>query len=413
MNVSVVNLGCKVNRVESDTIALSYQGKGDRLTSVEEADVVVVNTCTVTEEADKKTRKTIRRVLRANPAAKVLVTGCAASIDPGFFEQLDERICVVDKIDLLDEGESALAAKADTLVRVGDYFPSRVSLKVQDGCNHSCTYCIVHVARGRAWSKPADAVLQEAVSLADAGAKELVLTGIDLGSYCYSSGASRVRLGELVQRVLAALDESGHPDVRLRIGSVEPCSLDSSFIEVMAHSDGRVCRHLHLPLQSGSTKVLQEMNRPYSAERFLDIAANLKRQVPGISLTTDIIVGFPGETDLDFEQTCQVAKEVGFSKIHVFRYSRRKGTPAAERSDQVAAQVKEERSHQLSALGHELRLAYARSQLGEMARIAVEQDGLGMSESYFRVRVPEGVAPGALVERKLVGLDESDLSFFS
>ncbi len=413
MNVSVVNLGCKVNRVESDTIALSYQGKGDTLCALEDADIVVVNTCTVTEEADKKTRKTIRRVLRSNPSAKVLVTGCAASIDPAFFEQLDARICVVDKVDLLDEGESALAARAETLVRVGECFPSRVSLKVQDGCNHSCTYCIVHVARGRAWSKPADDVLREAVALADAGAKELVLTGIDLGSYCRGCGDSRLRLGGLVARALGALDDSGHPDVRLRIGSVEPCSLDSGFLDVLAASNGRVCRHLHLPLQSGSSKVLQQMNRPYSAERFLDIAADLKRRVPGISLTTDIIVGFPGETEWDFEQTCRLAREVGFSKIHVFRYSRRRGTPAAERDDQVASRIKEERSHRLSALGDELRLRYARNQLGRLERIAVEQDGMGMTESYFRVRVPEVVAPGSLVERELVDLDESSMVFLT
>ncbi len=413
MNVNVVNLGCKVNRVESDTIALSYQGKGDQLTALEDADVVVVNTCTVTEEADKKTRKTIRRVLRANPSAKVLVTGCAASIDPTFFEQLDERICVVDKVDLLDEGESALAAKADTLVRVGDYFPTRVSMKVQDGCNHSCTYCIVHVARGKAWSKPADEIFREAVSLADAGAKELVLTGIDLGSYSYATDGRRMRLGKLVRQTLSELDEAGHPDVRLRIGSVEPCSLDSEFIQVMASSNGRVCRHLHLPLQSGSSRVLEQMNRPYSAERFSEIVENLKREVPGISLTTDIIVGFPGETDGDFEESCALAREVGFSKIHVFRYSKRNGTPAAERSDQIAPQVKEERSRKLSALGDELRLRFAQSQLGSMERVAVEQDGIGMSESYFRVRVPSSLAPGSLVERKLTGLDEASITFLS
>lgn len=413
MNVNVVNLGCKVNRVESDTIALSYQGKGDRLTSLEEADVVVVNTCTVTEEADKKTRKTIRRVLRTNRCAKVLVTGCAASIDPAFFEQLDERVCVVDKIDLLDEGESALASKADALVRVGDYFPTRVSMKVQDGCNHSCTYCIVHVARGKAWSKPAEEIFREAVDLADAGAKELVFTGIDLGSYCYATSTSRIRLGKLVRQTLAALDGCGHSDVRLRIGSVEPCSLDSEFIQVMADSGGRVCRHLHLPLQSGSSKVLEQMNRPYSAERFLQIAEDLKRWVPGISLTTDIIVGFPGESDQDFEQSCSLAKEVGFSKIHVFRYSRRKGTPAAERDDQIPPQLKESRSHRLGALGDELRLRFAKNQIGSMERVAVEQEGIGMSESYFRVRVPDSFAPGSLVERKLAGLDEGSVTFFS
>lgn len=406
MKVSVVNLGCKVNRVESDTIALSYESNGNTLCQVPDADLVVVNTCTVTEEADKKTRKSIRRVLRQNPTAKVVVTGCAAAIDPEFFEQLSERVCVCDKVDLLDGGEAG-SAKSSSLVRVGEEFPTRVSLKVQDGCNHSCTYCIVHVARGRAWSKPSQEIVAEALALARAGVKELVLTGIDLGSYCYESDGVRIRLASLVQLLLDGLESAGYADVRLRIGSVEPCSLSEDFIQVMAGSHGRVCRHLHLPLQSGSSKVLKEMNRPYSAEKFIEIAENLKNKVPGISLTTDIIVGFPGETDDDFVETCQLARKVGFSKIHVFRYSKRKGTPAAQRADQVSSELKEQRAHALIALGEELRVAFAKSQLGKLECIAVEQEGMGMTESYFKVRLGDAHVPGSIVEAELVNLDES------
>lgn len=191
-----------------------------------DADIVVINTCTVTEEADKKTRKSIRRVLRQNPSAQVVVTGCAAAIEPEFYRALDSRICVVDKIDLLEEVGDGSAASSAHLVRVGDEFPTRVSLKVQDGCNHSCAYCIVHVARGKAWSRPINAVLEEALALADAGVKELVLTGIDLGSYCCAEGENRIRLGALVSRMLDELGKAGHGDVRLRVGSVEPRSLD-------------------------------------------------------------------------------------------------------------------------------------------------------------------------------------------
>ncbi len=348
MKVSVVNLGCKVNRVESDTIAKAYEGRGAQLCSVPDADIVVINTCTVTEEADKKTRKSIRRVLRQNLSAQVVVTGCAAAIEPEFYRALDSRICVVDKIDLLEEVGDGSAVSSAHLVRVGDEFPTRVSLKVQDGCNHSCTYCIVHVARGKAWSRPTNAVLEEALALADAGVKELVLTGIDLGSYCCTEGENRIRLGALVGRMLDELGKAGHGDVRLRVGSVEPRSLDPEFVKVMAESEGRVCRHLHLPLQSGSDKVLHEMNRPYSARDFLEIVAMLKREVGDISLTTDIIVGFPGETEKDFADTCALVREVGFTKIHVFRYSRREGTPAASRTDQVPAEIKERRAHEIS-----------------------------------------------------------------
>ncbi len=409
MKVSVVNLGCKVNRVESDTIAKAYENRGAELCEVPEADIVVVNTCTVTEEADKKTRKSIRRVLRQNNQAQVVVTGCAAAIEPEFYRSLDARICVVDKMDLLEEVGDGAAASAASLVRVGDEFPTRVSVKVQDGCNHSCTYCIVHVARGKAWSRPVSAVIEETLALADAGAKELVLTGIDLGSYSYVSDDGRIRLGALVRLLLDALDEAGHQDVRLRIGSIEPRSLDDEFIKVLAESDGRVCRHLHLPLQSGSDKVLKEMNRPYTSRDFADLVARLKREVGDISLTTDIIVGFPGEMEQDFADTCNLAREVGFTKIHVFRYSRREGTPAAARTDQVPSEVKERRAHELSALGDALRIEYAQRHIGAEERIAVEQDGWGMTESYYKVRLRGEYAPGSLVQARLTGVDDAGI----
>ena len=409
MKVSVVNLGCKVNRVESDTIAKAYENRGAELCEVPQADIVVVNTCTVTEEADRKTRKSIRRVLRQNKQARVVVTGCAAAIEPEFYRALDPRICVVDKMDLLEEVGDGSAASAASLVRVGEEFPTRVSVKVQDGCNHSCTYCIVHVARGKAWSRPVSDIVEETIALACAGARELVLTGIDLGSYSYASGESRIRLGGLVRILLDALDEAGHGDVRLRIGSIEPRSLDADFIKVLAESNGRVCRHLHLPLQSGSDKVLKEMNRPYSSRDFADLVARLKREVGDVSLTTDIIVGFPGETEQDFNDTCALARAIGFTKIHVFRYSRREGTPAAARADQVASEVKEQRAHELIALGDELRLEYAKRHIGLVERIAVEQDGWGMTESYYKVRLNSGHKQGSMIEARLTGVDDAGI----
>ncbi len=254
MRVSIVNLGCKVNRVESDSIALFYERSGDELSDVEHADLVVVNTCTVTGEAEKKTRKTIRRVLRSNESARVVVTGCASAIDPGFFSALSPRISVVDKVDLMEECESLGASSRDDLVRVGERFPSRVAVKIQDGCNHACTYCIVHVARGRARSRKYAQVEQEIMGLAKAGAKEIVLAGIDLGSYRGEVDGEPFRLGGLVSRLLACLESEGFPEVRLRISSIEPRSIDEDFISVLASSNGRVCRHLHIPLQSGSDR---------------------------------------------------------------------------------------------------------------------------------------------------------------
>lgn len=435
MRVSVVNLGCKVNRVESDTIAAAYQRRGAELSEVASADVVVVNTCTVTEEADKKTRKAVRRVLRQNDHADVLVTGCAAAIHPAFFEELDPRITVVDKHDLFDQEDhtysdaatssSALspeALEAGAQLRVGADFPTRVSIKVQDGCNHACTYCIVHVARGRAWSRPADAIVDEALSLAGKGVKELVLSGIDLGSYAYwhqsdgsvaaiaasSALAPRkpVTLVALLTRLLDELERAGHADVRLRIGSIEPCSVQDGLIDLLAQAQGRICRHLHVPLQSGSTKVLKEMNRPYTASQFLDLVTKLRQRVGDVSLTTDVIVGFPGETDGDFEQTCQVVEQVGFSKVHVFRYSRRQGTPAAARPDQIDAQVKEKRAHQLIALSNDLHARYVARNRCRLERIVVEKRGWGMSESYYKVHLDEAYEPGSVIEACLPAVDE-------
>ena len=435
MKVSVVNLGCKVNRVESDTIAAAYAARGDELVDVALADTVIVNTCTVTEEADKKTRKTIRRVLRQNDHASVLVTGCAATIEPEFYRELDNRITVVDKHDLLDQsfhGDSEMIeAVSDNpnvaLLRVGDHFPTRVAVKVQDGCNHACTYCIVHVARGKAWSRSVSSILQEVLLLAQNGVKEIVLSGIDLGSYSYvlddqedvslrgahdlssdvSASQNRIRLANLVQLLLDRLEEQCLSDVRLRISSIEPRSIHEDFIEVLKNAQGRVCRHLHLPLQSGSTKVLKEMNRPYTAQDYLDLVERLKAAVGDISLTTDVIVGFPGETEEDFQETMRVVKQVGFTKVHVFRYSKREGTPAAQRSDQIDPTIKEERAHKLLHLSDELRADYIHRNAQRRERIVVEQLGWGMSESYYKVKLSGKVEPGQVITASLHTIDSS------
>lgn len=398
MRVAIVNLGCKVNKVESDTIALSYLNRGAELVDEQQADVVVVNTCTVTGEAEKKTRKAVRHALRVNPQAQVLVTGCAAAIDPDFFTGLDARVAVVGKADLMESHGDDDAPSIRHLQRVGGTFPSRVAVKAQDGCNHACSYCIVHVARGRAWSRPAQEVVGESLVLAKAGAKEIVLSGIDLGSYLDRCGGDRMRLGGLVRGMLAALDEAGCDQTRIRVSSVEPRSLDEGFIRCMAEGDGRVCRHVHLPLQSGSSKVLREMNRPYDADAFRAIVRDLQRAVPGVSITTDVIVGFPGETEEDFEETLALVREVGFTKVHVFRYSPRIGTPAAQRSDQVPPQVKEERAKRLQQLSDELRAAYARRCVGVAQSVVVEDGGWGTTESYFKIVLDGVPTAGSLIE---------------
>ena len=272
---------------------------------------------------------------------------------------------------------------------------------MQDGCNHSCTYCIVHIARGKAWSRPCKLIVDEIVQLAKNGVKEIVLSGIDLGSYNYTLKEKKMRLADLLNEILAKLDENHLDDVRLRVSSIEPCSIQDDFIELLAHSKGRICRHLHLPLQSGSSRVLKEMNRPYSSEYYLNLSTKLKEKIPGISLTTDIIVGFPGETDDDFNKTYSLAKQVGFSKIHVFRYSKRQGTPAAERQDQITPEIKEQRAHSLLALSDSLRQKYAETNKSRKENVVVEQLGWGMSESYYKIKVDQAIKPGTVLQETL------------
>ena len=352
----------------------------------------MVNSCTVTGEADKKTRKAVRSALRANPHAEVIVTGCGVAVDAGSYTNIDPRVKTVERAELF----ALLSETPSSALRIGDEFRTRVNIKVQDGCNHACTYCIVHVARGPASSAPFESVIEEAKSYFERGAKELVLTGIDLGSY-----RNRGRgLSDLAEALLEAADAccaAGERPARVRASSIEPNSIDERFVQLLASSEGRLCRHLHLPLQSGSTEVLRQMARPYAAERFVELVEHLYERVPQLAITTDIICGFPGETDDDFAKTLEVARTCRFSKIHVFPYSKRQGTPAAARDDQVPDRVKAERAATLRALSDELRSQDRQRRRGTTELVLVEPDAV-LTESYHEMPVPNGARLGELAE---------------
>ena len=387
MKFSIINLGCKVNRVEADGFERLLGERGGAPVAESAADLIIVNTCTVTGEAEKKTRKAVRRALSANEGAQVIVTGCAAAIDPDWFQAIDSRVRVVPKAEMtlfLEEALPALqdaprhlgrdaddpsschpersvaGAKSKDLAAFGGR--TRIGVKVQDGCDNACTYCIVHVARGRA-TKYHD-------------------------------------LDDLCRRLLAAtadLHGPGEPPCRFRIGSIEPMDVTGEFVSLLAEADGRICRHLHLPLQSGSSRVLREMARPYDAHEFRQLADYLRASVPSIALTTDIIVGFPGETDEDFQDTCELVRHVGFSKIHVFPYSKREGTPAAARADQVPPEAKSARAACLRALSDELATADRASRSGTVELALVETPEVATTESYHEVAAPAGADAGSLV----------------
>jgi len=389
MRFAVVNLGCKVNRVDSDTLAAALLGLGHEFVPAPDADAVLINTCTVTGEAEKKTRKAIRHALRENAQATVFVTGCAAVIDPEGLAAISGRVVVEpDKLKAVALMDGRYAIDFEQTLRTGTGFPTRVGIKVQDGCDNACSYCIVNKARGAATSRAFNDVTAEVERYAQAGARELVLTGINLGSYHDGENG----LLQLLERLLEQTGEA-----RLRLSSIEPCDVDVRLARLIAQAQGRICRHLHLPLQSGSAKVLKEMNRPYNAQEYFQTVEMLSQEIPGLSLSTDIIVGFPGETEEDFEATLEAARRCAFSKIHVFPYSMRKGTPAAARLDQVPPHIKASRSARLIDLAKQLREADFNARCGQIELVLVERAGRGLTESYYHIPTPLEIPAGVLV----------------
>lgn len=400
---SVINLGCKVNRVESDRIADILADKGYRPVDAGYADLVVVNTCTVTSEADKKTRKAVRGALSANDHSRIIVTGCASAMDEGFYLSLSSRIEVVPKQDILshlregfsgcdcaDNGSSS-EADAKSIGR-----RDRQGIKIQDGCDNACTYCIVCKARGRSVSYSRDAIVRNAQALARKGIKEIVLSGINIGAYDDGGTGLHVLLDELLYATKDIRSE-GEFASRFRISSIEPIDIDDGLIDLIARSNGRVCAHLHIPLQSGSSKVLQEMDRGYDAGYFSDLIDGIRLQIPNISISTDVIVGFPGETEGDFEETLQLSRHCRFSRMHIFPYSIRRGTPAAQRPDQVEPRIKKLRAKRLRELAQRMQRDDIAMRRGSEELFLIQENGKMMSESYHEFDAPDSLPVGQLV----------------
>lgn len=398
--VHVKTLGCKVNRADSEAMASALIGQGVRLVAESEASVVVVNTCTVTGEADRKARKAVRHALAGPGAPVVVVTGCLAAVDAHGIEALGDRVIaepVKEHVAARVAGILGLPRTvASSAPRVGEGFRSRVAVKVEDGCDAFCAYCIVPYARGVPRSVPLSEVLSEVEGLVAAGVSEVVLTGINIGRYA-SSGMG---LGGLVRRVA----ETGIP--RVRLSSIEPLDLTPELLKTLAETKS-VCPHLHVPLQSGSDDVLARMDRTYTTAEYLDRITETRVALPGVAVTTDVMAGFPGETATDFDRTLAFVKEAGFARLHVFRYSPRKGTPAAAMCDQVDSATSAQRAALLRAADGRLRDAYAKGRLGGPAEILVERVNtdaslrrvvVGTTGDYLSVRLyDERAEPGDIV----------------
>lgn len=376
-------LGCKVNQYESEAIAELFAQKGYEIVSAEDAaDVYVINTCTVTNFGDKKSRQLIRKVKRQNPAAIVAVVGCYAQTAPQEIMRVEgvnlvigtkDRAQIVELVERYDAAHGVENYVSD-IMKERTFEPlsiqtlanrSRAYLKIQDGCSQYCSYCIIPYARGPIRSREPQEVLAEVARLAANGFREVVLTGIHVASY----GKDRrdTSLLDIVQRV-----HETEGIERIRFSSIEPNVVTEEFAQAMAALP-KVCDHFHLSLQSGCDKTLREMNRKYDTAKYRQAVQTLRRYLPEVALTTDIIVGFPGEMEEDFAQSYAFAKEIGFAKIHVFPYSPKKGTPAAERSDQLSNAVKSERSHKLMALSDEMMQDFLRGYLGRTVNVLYER----------------------------------------
>jgi len=397
--VAFRTLGCKVNRVESEDIAAELIGRGAVVTSEDEAAVIVVNTCTVTGEADSKARKAVRQSLKAARHPVVVVTGCLAAVDPESLAALDPRVVVEpDKERVAEKVADALGLDEEPhahAVRAGEGFRTRAMLKVEDGCDVFCAYCIVPHARGNPRSVPLAGAVAQARALADAGVREVVLTGINLGRYRDGDAD----LAALVESVAGAGIE------RIRLSSIEPPDLTDSLLATLANTPA-ACAHLHVPLQSGSDAVLQAMRRTYSVAEYEQRIAAARAALPGVAVTTDVMAGFPGETDAHAAETLAACERIGFAKLHVFRYSERPGTPAAAMV-QVPPEVRAARASALRTTGDRLRERYIAGRLGTAAEVLVETaaDGIatGTTPEYLRVEfaAPAGVGVGDTVQVQL------------
>ncbi|WP_314665234.1 tRNA (N(6)-L-threonylcarbamoyladenosine(37)-C(2))-methylthiotransferase MtaB [uncultured Selenomonas sp.] len=417
MKAAFMTLGCKVNQFETETMEGLFRARGYDVVPFEErADVYVINTCSVTHLSDRKSRQLIRRAVRTNPAACVAVTGCYAQVAPEEIRALDgvrvvigtkERARIVDYVEASLRADTGVAGTITDIMqaRVFEDIPlhalphrTRAFLKIEDGCQNFCTFCIIPYARGPVKSRELSAVAREMRLLVDAGFHEVVLTGIHLGAY----GIDLAERPTLADACRTALAEEGLR--RLRLGSLESVELSADLLELM-RTEPRFAAHLHLPLQAGSDAVLRAMNRHYTTEQFAQLVAEVRAAVPGVALSTDIIVGFPGETEEDFAAGMDFVRRMGFARMHVFPYSARRGTPAARRTDQVPPMVRKERAARMQALAEELAEGYHRSMLGSVAEVLFEtqEDGVtdGLTETYVRVYTDAPVTRGEIAPVRL------------
>lgn len=412
MRIYLESLGCKLNQSEIETLARQFVAAGHELVaSAEAADLCVLNTCTVTHVAARKSRQATHRLRRLNPDAHLVVTGCYADLTE---EPLDADLVVgnEDKARLFDLVRSAsFQPPATSQQPVADTRPlparTRAFVKIQDGCDNACTYCVVRVARGRQRSRPREEILDEIRARVAEGYKEIVLTGVYVGAYGRDAGAaSPNNLHSLVTDILA---QTTVP--RLRLSSIEPWDLSPDFFELW--QTPRLCRHLHLPLQSGCDATLQRMGRHYTTATFAQIVAAAREAIPGVAVTTDLIVGFPGESEEEFAASYEFVARIDFARLHVFPYSMQPGTPAAAMPGQIPHTVKKARARQMIALGQQMAARFQRAFVDQTLEVLWEHGRnttrkctwSGLTDNYIRVTaVSEDDLTNTLLPARLIAV---------
>lgn len=428
-SVAFHNLGCKVNSYEMDVMLQMLQEKGYQVVPFDtKADIYIINTCTVTNIADRKSRQMLHRARKLNPDAIVVAAGCyvqAGKEDALKDESIDLAIGNNRKKDLISILEEYLAGKEESrqdlppdktlrgktiididhtdeyedmqLTRTTEH--TRAFIKVQDGCNQFCSYCIIPYARGRIRSRSQEEVCKEVEGLADSGYREIVLTGIHLSSYGMTGGTdfSKSRLLSLIEQVSKVKGIE-----RIRLGSLEPRIITPEFVKSLAENK-KICPHFHLSLQSGSNAVLSRMNRKYSAEEYYEKVCTLREYFEHPAITTDVIVGFPGETQQEFEETKEFVSKVGFYEMHIFKYSKRKGTPAALMKGQIDETVKADRSDELIKLEEQMSRKYREEFLHKEVEVLFEEEKEIDGRKYQIGHTREYIKAACLTQKNLSG----------
>ncbi|MBR5478597.1 MAG: tRNA (N(6)-L-threonylcarbamoyladenosine(37)-C(2))-methylthiotransferase MtaB [Clostridia bacterium] len=402
MRIAFATLGCKVNQFETQALELIAKEKGHVIVPFSEgADAFVINTCSVTAVSDKKSRQLIRKTIRANKDSVIAVCGCFSQANPdgaaaiegvhvvsgtndkrAFFDMIEKA---VEDRQMQISVDKALARREFEILPAGGLsHHTRAMLKVQDGCVNFCTYCIIPYTRGPIRSMPFDLAVSEAKRLEREGYREIIITGIEISSYGVDLKPKR-EIGELIAEICKAV-----PNVRIRLGSLEPRTIDEGFCNLLKDFKN-LCPQFHLSLQSGSDATLARMRRKYDTARYLKSVKLIRENFENCAITTDLIVGFPGETNEEFDETLEFIKKCDFSMMHIFPYSKREGTPAAKMSDQIEKSIKEERAAFASAVEMRMRYVFWEKQVGKACSVLFEEvcDGMwqGHSENYIPVRV--------------------------